>query len=483
MALTFELVNLVSESFEKLDLAAGVLRVRSDGYEMSTAASRAQYDPNTYGAGLAWQGLDLATDTLHLVGVGTEAQLRAALDQLARLLELARAYHRDPTNPYPTLLRWNAPTETQRAALVYDGSFSVGGGALDVSLARGAVEVTLVLTRAPLWEDATAGNTWSGSATSFGAWGGEFLVDTDGSYTDAGSAPTRLALFGPYNSANYIESVWVGLKRDVNNFSGYLEAEKGTLGADSSVVGGAAYSSGSAVACNFSGSATLCSRFTLSLIQGDPLASTYTGYVGRYLVLARVYLSAGVVGMQLYTGDKGAQVTPAAETVIFDEASTWRLVPLGEVQIPARGYHNESFYPGQTWDLTLRSYTFDLRAEKISGSPTLTIDALALVPAQHMWTARVDDDATTIQYSQERDGRVTTYASSGSTSGTLQMYGVAEFTARDFAVPNISPQNSLGGRMAAVTFYERPTGHVLTDACGIAWRLVHRWHSYRSDDV
>ena len=318
-------------------------------------------------------------ESIPLIGRGTRAEIIAELGTLEGYFIRARNYLADTENRDPLCLSFKPEHDIRQVSLVHDGTApQLPSRIHSTFLPEGTdIKLNLNLTRRNDWERSGFYNIGQiiNNGLQFGA-----------TYTFAsinGDIRARIPDFSMnVSTANLQHNFWIGIKderRGITDFDPVLEAEDGTAGTDTSVVGSVTGASGSSVMrTTFAGTTTLAERFTLTIDQATSITN-WDHYFGRYLVLGRLRVTGSAspkVGLQLrygYPGSSGADHAPNTEVEVSD--SNWRLVPLGYTRIPT--FPSPESYSGN-W---ARYFEFAIWAEKLAGTgTTLDFDAFCLIP-------------------------------------------------------------------------------------------------------
>ncbi len=233
-------------------------------------------------------------------------------------------------------------------------------------------DYVLGIKRTPLWEGTTL-RTVSGNGIS--ALGGKL------NYTGiVGDRPARIALARVLDTGTQMREFWFGVQSQrLNATPGNLNpvwnlrlTAPANYGADTT--GGvtnadATAQDGYKVICTFGTTTTMAARckiMTLNVSNAQP---------GRYLVLLRAKCTSSRVarvrlGAGYYLTTTGGFFNTLPLRIPISGTS-WRLYPLGIVDLPVRPNSNSSF----------TSAGFQIEAESVSGSGNLEMDCLITVPA------------------------------------------------------------------------------------------------------
>lgn len=379
-------------------------------------------------------GDGLVTETMTLVAPGTttDANIITAAQTITELAGRVEAYFNNRFKDNPVRYIYNATNEDQKDAVVHEIILTpISKGTYTPLLGQGSAFFDLTIVRDELFEDVNY--TEGPAATQVSTLGGH----VDISAID-GSAAGRMRSMGVLNDdsgAGTVSNVWMGLRaanEGTTSFESLWECEDGTAGTDHALATSANASpsagSNNYVVINFA-TPSLARRMYISVddVIGD---TNFDHFLGRYLVLCRCMLSsAGTVDLQMrtgYTGTAQADLTKA-ETIPITNTS-YEFVELGEISIPPFGYKFQSL----TLDL-MRYYAIHIYAERISGTPSLYLDCLVLIPSEIMFT--MEDVALAYLDSAEllidRDGRMAVLPNNAADEMDI---GV-EYTTRDMYMP------------------------------------------------
>lgn len=161
------------------------------------------------------------------------------------------------------------------------------------------------------------------------------------------------------------------------------QAESATLGTDATVAADAAASNGSRVNISFSTNAAMTTRLTMTQPNGtDPVALR-----GRYRVFARITALTAAINVTLrWRQTGGGDYVPGPLNTTDLTPPNWEMLDLGVLEFPApqmapeqMGYSN---LPTQHANTDIQ-----IQAARNSGSGTLLIDYLFLMPATERFCA------------------------------------------------------------------------------------------------
>lgn len=223
------------------------------------------------------------------------------------------------------------------------------------------------------WEDTAKTDQVISSISAIGGVSSVWTVHGD--YT------ARLAemTIAPLSVAGTITRTWVGFRSNrfgtLANFKSKWEIENGSLSTDAATTTAndstASGISPKSVRVSFATQTGLVERVKIGMSQ---VTTDYGDQVGEFIVLLRAKVNDGstVCRVRLSSGYFGATNWNTRELVTVS-GTGWNIYELGTVKIPeiGRSYSSESVASRQA----LR-----LEAQRVSGSSTLDLDCLILVP-------------------------------------------------------------------------------------------------------
>lgn len=415
-------------------------------------------------------------DVIDLVSEAGNDAIVAELARIETMFELARTWRTNPLQSGGVWLEWGIDAEPRVSAEVgYPAKRAwVYGGEIEImnvrgmpgALLNGRVFVRLAIRRHAAFENL---EEVSDSETSIG-WGD--VIDLTGLQAEKGTLPGRIrrALVYETTTGQYMAEFWLGIRPeniDPQSVTVLWELEAGTNGTDTSNSSDATASDGSKKTCSFATETGLDARVTIT-----PYQAAGAGYcselAGRYLILLRCKVGSSTeCGILMRHGSATDYGLTASEPVYIDNTS-WKLVELGEVTIPAQGYRDEFSID---IEYAIRKFTIRIDAERLSGSGSLDLDALYLIPADHFIHVRYpatpsevymmegitlpDDDLNLHLWELANDA-----------------YIFGEQSARDWVIPL-----DIG---IAVVAGQKATEHVLTHDHNLYLYWVPRWSGFRA---
>jgi len=283
-------------------------------------------------------------------------------------------WYKDQAERYGVWLRAQLANETgARQALLLDAKPELKSSLYTPGvLSKNQInEYILALERTPWWEDTSHVTQNLSAINSVGGTAAYTNVD--------GDVPARLALVsfrGNSGGGGPLYKFWLGIRSTrfgtPANFVPHWSANLGNLGTDSTTAADSSTVSGTRVQCSFATVATMATRVNITCDQVS--VSNYNDQRGQFLVLLRAKLSAGstVVRVRLADGFVSNSAPRTQGRVVITDTA-YLYYPLGTIQIPS---------PGRLFGGTnsMKDYTLTLQAERISGSASLYIDGLTLIP-------------------------------------------------------------------------------------------------------
>ncbi|MDD5367455.1 MAG: hypothetical protein PHQ40_00355 [Anaerolineaceae bacterium] len=327
-------------------------------------------------------GSDSVWETMELFSVASDANTRTSVVQLEGLFEASRRYSANPIEASPVWLTWQSEGETAKRSLVLDGTLEILPSAFSGPLmGRGRLNLRVAIQRQALYEAATPTAYTPGPLS---ATGGKAALAALGGAVEGRIASLTIS---SASVAAGLSRIWVGLRPLRNGTTGFIsvwECEAGTVNignpmTDSEVIDDASASDGHCVRVNF----TMPQLYWRNNLYLSDIATTnLDDFVGRYLVLGRVKVDAypTQVALQLQHGWMGFSRGSIVGTTYISGQTGWKLVELGQVQLPPTGYRGTGPGIGNG----MGDYALKIFAERISPAGALYLDCLILVPAEHL---------------------------------------------------------------------------------------------------
>jgi hypothetical protein len=439
-----------------------VLRVENNGatntFDLTAVVKRSSHQQQRAG--------NRVIETWTLLKKGAAADIRAAINALIDLLEQAIEWHRDPTKDDSVWLREVTDGETAKRALIYNYELlPVTGSGKSPYLINPGAAWQLAITRHVAWEDTTA--TTPTGATGVSCNGGTW----DLSATSGGSLDGRISDFTINETTASVELTegWAGILPDNGYLSSFTPEGKlqyATPGTDT-VQAAETGSSGTTVLKTTFVDASLINRGYVSLFSlfGSP---GYLAYTGRFVILLRCKVggtSTSVAARLVMNFDAALFATPSGASFPGQiqyglDHTSWKLINMGEFQIPPEPYRQAS-------KISTKGLSLGLEAEKLDGTSSIFYaDTLIFIPAKHYFSW----SNSTIE--QNFRGHVYTYEDDAVFGYTVGSGFLAKprLDIHDWRYPKE------GGKLALA--FQRDAGHGLTDAVDLDVEIFKRWKSY-----
>ena len=379
MATVLRLAN--ENGSTEVDLYSGTFKV--DDWITYTPDAEGTFKHVPYGAQPSFEQYGINVELMALAtSSGTSVSTIIAGQQaIFEALEGARRFHDDPHEYMSWWLEANADGETTRRSLLYKGSMQMLSKPVNPLLTCNAARAQLSLSRHPFWEN-------DYHTTQY-----EYTVDVLGDARDFTNIKGDV-LARPYafqisgDTGGPLTEFWAGFRPEywnTANFEPTWECEDGSMGTDSSVTDPDALARGSkSVRCDFSTETGMDKRLRVSVAQ----VCTANGHnswlhqVGSYTALLRCKVTAGTIGVRL---GQAYYYSPDTDYILSEEQflthTSYKLVDMGVVEIVPGGNYRWS-----TSDDT-KQYTLAIFAEQVSGSGSLDVDCIILVPNRHSFYA------------------------------------------------------------------------------------------------
>ena len=383
MALTLKLLQGVTEvSFQA---GSTGIQLASDGWQPLVSASGAPV---------------IETMSLEARAASHNA-LATTLQALHDMQRWARAYTRDFTQTTPVWLYAQLNAETNpRRCLVY-GDISPGEGPLVMRYASGwfgpesaneMASLSLALQRRGWWESVALTTDKTGAAIS--CIGGAFDYTASPAAAIPGDAPARLAKMllatGLYSNGILI---WLGFRSaekhgTLANFVANWELDNGTVGIDTAKGADSNTVSTQAMITDFAGVTDWAERVKIEL--NDVTAHASDNY-GRFVVILRARVGASTTCEVEVQGGYRAAHAALHEPVEVSEGA-YHIFPVGVVTILSRDISG-----GHLSALDDTGFGFEIHARRTSGTGSLYLDVLTLIPAdEYFMHIQCDQSATDV---------------------------------------------------------------------------------------
>lgn len=427
---------------------------------------------------VAADGDEYVTEAMTLMIKGIDQNTVATITQYLedKIQEIAH-FNQESSEAHAVWLVNQLPDETySRRALVtaLSGAPAASMHGPPMSPGNWIRQFTLGLTRRAMWESESPYSFETDLTVN--ALGGTYDYGTR-YRAIGGTMPARIWKCGVQDISspalsNPLTEVWLGIycdrygDRDRYHFQPKWEAEDGTAGTDTVAYTDSGASGGGKLQCSFATTETLAARATVCV--GD-VTTQYSDQRGSYSVLLRAKASsASTTRVRLLDGFSGESAWRTQSRVVID-STDWKLYDLGTVSIP----------PGRGWtaSASLQSYALRVEAERVSGSGSLSLDCLVLIPRDggvHFSDAQIWQNINPPHYV------AWIYRHADGSLGGETLYDTYPITALAVEGGNFWLPPGTGKMVLAA---QRTTGgHVLTDACKISMSYYPRWRFLRGLD-
>ena len=487
----YKLMLTNDDGSEVIDLLHGPLRVYNWGWSPKFTSLRQRAVNLPFGYQTTSVGYGAVTETFSLSVEGCADDIRDRVAQLERFLEGAAAHMDDPLVENAHWLEWSSGGEEAKRSLVTGGAVSALSGVGHwPMLSDERLNLTLALTRHPLWENATKTNISQDSTWTIG---GQWPINNI-----PGRVPARLwqTIFsddtGLYSGVDdFIQTIWAGFRpeyRGLTNFRARWECESTAVGGDSGAVigyldAGQSLDAADATATNGQKCRT---TFTDTVLQDRLFIDVYTvngsavlnssHFAGRYLVLARCKIDddTKAAHLQMRYGYKGSSILTSCDPVTVTNEK-WLFRELGTIQIPPIGLVPEGTY--SDYDAQCAAFAIVLYSQNTSAT-WMDIDCLVLVPADYfvkLEYANVEDVAGDTNHRTIAavlpDDRAVAYEDDANTGGTYRVLSSVSMSPNQWYLP-------IGDSVLVLAAQEDDV-QVLEDYLDLTIAYYPRWQSYR----
>src|SRR3990167_782933 len=378
-------------------------------------------------------------------------------------------WHRDEVEPYGIWLRTNLRNEGGAGGALRQALVTAARRSALTAFSYSAdnqsliAEYGLALERTPWWEDTTVGTK---SATAVNCVGG-----TAGFSAVLGDVPARLALVsfrGVSGVTGPLTKFWLGFRTarlgTVANFQSYWSLRKGALfGSDTT--GGTSNvdteaKDGYKAVCTFGTVATLLERVRIRVTD---VTANPGDQRGSYAVLLRAKnTAAGTTRVRLKDGLYNSCNNLHSRVLI--SSTSYQYYELGTVQIPSPG----RYVAGVNM---MTAYAMAIDAERVSGTPSLDLAELVLIPTTEGFVASdtggggveyVAADERPLYVQHRPEGRIDAIYNSGS---------IPQYLGSPTLVGGL-PNHSAGGIL--VVAGQRLASSVLADTVSLTLKVSRR---------
>lgn len=332
------------------------------------------YTGSPWGTRMALPDEVLIPETRELLTITDRDGIRRDVNYLAQVLKNGALYHADPFNRSWIWYEAMGSGEADKRALVYGGTIALPqplprlGGPL---LRTPKAQPVLAFDRHRFFESVTAETV---SATNLPVYGAKIVLSGEG------TAESRIGSLVAAASGS-AQRVWMGIRpirNGADNFDPVINLKDGTalLGsvtADSDAV------SGEMVQYVFSGPSTY------NIVQIDLKDATASDahnldYIGRYQVVLRYECTNPIKVRMFVSGGnpRGYYTEPAYLPASPGTVDPYTAGLIGELTIPWVGL-DHNWAAADVGNTRIR-----LEVELLSGSGTINLDTLTLIPASRM---------------------------------------------------------------------------------------------------
>lgn len=391
----YKLRLINDDESEIIDLLHGPVRLHDWGWapKFTSLSQRGVNLP--FGYQTTSVGYGAVTETFSVIVEGCADEIRDRVAEVERFLEGAAAHMDDPLVENAHWLEWSAGGEDPKRSLVTGGAISpLSGVGYWPMLSDLQLRMTLVVTRHPLWENAIAA-TPAITVDSASSVGGTipFLATP-------GRVPARIAHMmirddggGIYGGADAaITKIWMGFRPEyegLTNFVPVWECESTAIAGGHSTIIDVADTANTAYSATYHNGYGVTTTFTDTVMEprisialhdvAGNVVADYPDFVGRYLILARCWVSDDSAVIQMRYGYDETTARIACDPIVVDHAAPL-YVELGTVQIPTPGLWPFRF-PVSASD-QIGAFTIWLYSQNVAAT-SMTIDALVLIPADY----------------------------------------------------------------------------------------------------
>lgn len=336
-------------------------------------------------------GRSRMTETFQIIGRGDiVTNLGLEKTNLERYIDQLRAWHENPIEDRSWWLYWNLDGEGEKRTLLYPGTNinhvpSLGVTPMGDRMSQ--MKLSFTAERHPAWENPTVSEASDTGVSVVGAAEANLLQ-----VTNTGTLPSRIASITITNesAAGTYETMWLGFRpyyKGYSLFENGLDLADGTAGTDTSSSADTNAVSGSAMVCTFATADTLSESERVKLRMSDVVLSGSEGWKGRYFVLLRYRCSASDAnefGIQLRWGYDGGNFTQNNEQFVSTAETDYHILEMGEIEWPPSDARN-------IVSSDILTAAFKIYAERLSGSDSLHLDRLILIPSEH--ALKIEDAA------------------------------------------------------------------------------------------
>ncbi len=432
----------VTDGTTTVNLLAGNLKLTAAGWRTKTSKKK------------VWEKIELVSEA-------SDANIRAAKDDLDELAQATRDYHRNEKNADAVYFKWQSDGESDKQALVYDieSEIIANDPMSSPLLGSDVVVLRIAIQRHPDYETTSATNdTSAGVSADGGTWAVGNAV---------GTTPQRISEFiiDTSDAAYAHQQIYVGIRplyEGVGSFVALWEAEDGAMGSSKSADGTASGTGDNRVNCDLTSTANDGYRGIITI--DDVVGSNYNHFIGKYHILARMKVASGATNVLVELAQVWKGSHSYHGTTFIEGVTDWTLFSLGTVSFPPGGDRGNI----ASDHADFAECGFSIFANSVDDTGTLYLDCFYLVPAEHTLTilgTKIDTTDPLTIYTDPDD----------------QIWGLGESTLSQGGL-QISPSNwryPVGGGLMVVVA-QADSAHLLSKTLDLSIDLVPRWKTFRT---
>lgn len=330
-------------------------------------------------------------ETVPMLAVGTNSQIRNALKSLDLKLEGAKKWYSDKSRRGWTRLNVLEEASGQEVSRsIVDGSIVpatlTGNNTFLENLTNtNYYRFDLKLTLVPGWELPEV-NTATAALDRFGGYS-DFT-------NNAGSRLARISRLNVGTVVATIGEMWIGIREEREGLTDYdpqYDCDNGFLYNGSTKVASANSYGTQVVETDFAGNSGHLLRLNFVPLAGGGANSEDRN--GKYLVLMRVRFTQdgtannAKISLQLQWGTGTGAMVQNPAVLLTGQSLNWYIVPLGYIQVPpwarSQSDPNTAFYG---------SMLLNFYADLLDGdgeTPELQMDSVVYMPTDHLFTGAV----------------------------------------------------------------------------------------------
>lgn len=402
-------------------------------------------------------------ETMELFGEDTNANLIDAVQAIETIGENALLYGEDEALADPQWVELNADTEQAKRSFLQSAEYlPISNEIVSPTLGKGVASGILRLTHHPLWEPLSTADL---TASSKSVFGGKSILSAIGGATDGRIA--RVTVEGVNGGGGPLTKVWIGVRplySGATNFNPVMELEDATTLYGTTILvtdanGSPAATSNNVLRETLTADYVKCAAMKL---EWHDLAHK-AEYKGRYMVLGRFKVSAGVTAaVRMWTG-AGTRFIPS--NPIYPTNTSYRLLDLGFMKFPP--------YSGRAGSTDIENSEMQIYAHQIGGTGGyLYMDALVLIPSKYLavitgcdieYNGTLTDTQPLNLYRFPNDSEL-------ALQSVADIDSLVDFDMQSFYYPN-------GGGVFVIAA-ERASSHVITDVVDLDIYTYPRYYTY-----